>query len=58
VHPAELSDRVISVLEEDLLIEVVGSFQPDRGVNARVAVKIKVPHELIEEKTAEALGGS
>ena len=56
MHSAELSDGVVAVLVEDPLVEVVGSFEADRGVNVGVAVEFEVAHELIEEQTAQTLG--
>ena len=55
VHPAELCDRVVPVLEEDLFVEVLGPLQPYGGVDADVAADVELTDELVEEEATEAL---
>jgi hypothetical protein len=38
VHPAELGDRVVAVLEEHPLVELLGPLEPDGGVDGLVAL--------------------
>ena len=54
VHAAELSDRVVAVLEEHLLVELLGAFETGRGVDRVVAADVQIADELVEEQPAEA----
>ena len=58
MHATQLSDRVVAVLEEDLLIELFGSLQADRRVHPEVARHIQVPHEFVEKEATQTLGAS
>ena len=55
MHATELGDRVVAVLEEDPLVELLGPLQPDGGVDGGVAGDVEVAHELVEEEPPEAL---
>ena len=54
--PAELCHRVVAVLEEDLLVELLGPHQPDGCIDAVVAAHVEVPYELVQEQPPQALG--
>ena len=56
VDAAELGHRIVAVLDEDPLVELLGPGQPDRGVEGGVAGDVEVAHELVEEESAQALG--
>jgi hypothetical protein len=58
VDPAELGDRVVAVLEEHLLVEVLGPLQPHGGVHGLVTGDVQLADELVEEEAAEALGAA
>ena len=47
VHSPELSDRVVTVFVEDLLIEVVGPVEPDGCVNGSIPGQVEVTNEFI-----------
>ncbi len=49
VDPAELRDRVVAVLEEDPLVQLLRASQADRGVDGRVARDVELSYELVEE---------
>ena len=55
VHAAELGDGVVAVLEEDLLVQLLGALQADRGVHGVVAADVQVADELVEEQAPQAL---
>ena len=55
---AQLGHRVVAVLDEDPLVELVGAVESDGRVDRRVTRKIEVADELVEEESAQALGGS
>ena len=56
VHAAELGHRVVAVLEEDPVVELLGAPQSHGGVDADVAAHVEVAHELVEEQPPQALG--
>ena len=56
VDAAELCDRVVAVLDEDPLVELLGALQADRRVHRRVTGDVEVPDELLEEEPPQALG--
>jgi hypothetical protein len=56
VDAAQLGDRVVAVLEEDLVVELLGPVEPDRGVDRGVPRDVEVADELVEEQAAQALG--
>ena len=58
VDAAQLGHRVVAVLEEDPLVELLGPAQPDGGVDAGVAGDVQVADELVEEEPAQALAAS
>ena len=58
VDAAELGHRVVAVFDEDLLVELLRSRQPDGGVDGGVARDVELPDELVEEEPAQALGRS
>ena len=58
VHPAELGDGVVAVLEEDLLVQLLGAFEPDGGVDGVVAADVEIADELVEEQAPQALGAA
>ena len=55
VDAAELGDRVVAVLDEDLLVELLGPRHADGGVDRVVAGDVEVADELVEEQPAQAL---
>ena len=58
MHAAELGDRIVAVFEEDPLIELVGPFETQGRVERHVAGEIEVTDELVEEQSAQTLGGA
>jgi hypothetical protein len=56
MHAAQLGDGVVAVLEEHLLVQLLGSFEPDRGVDRLVAGHVEIAHELVEEQTPQLFG--
>ncbi len=56
VDAAELGHRVVAVLEEDPVVELLGPAQADGGVDGGVAGDVELAHELVEEQAPEALG--
>ncbi len=58
VHPAELGHRVVAVLEEDPLVELLGPVEADGGVDGLVAGDVELAHELVEEQPPQALGAA
>ena len=57
VDAAELGHRVVAVLEEDLLVELLGPLQADRGVDRGVTGDVQLTDELVQEEPAQALRG-
>ncbi len=55
VHPAELCDRVVAVVEEDTLVELFGTVEADRCVDRVVAADVEIADELVEEQAPERL---
>ena len=55
VHAAQLRDGVIAVLEEHLLVELLGPIEPDRRVDSPVAADVQLVDELVEEQPPETL---
>ena len=58
VDPTELGHRIVAVLEENTVVELLRPGQADRGVDAVVPAYFEVAHELVEEQAAQALGGA
>ena len=58
MHTTELRHRVVAVLDEHLLVELLGPLQSDRRVDRRVARDVELADELVEEEPAQALGRS
>ena len=52
VHTAQLRDRVVAVLEEDPVVELLGALEADGGVDPGVAARVELTHELVEEEPA------
>ncbi len=55
VDPAELGDRVVAVVEEHPLVQLLGAVEADRGIDRMVAAHVEVTDELVEEQTAQRL---
>ena len=55
VDPSELGHGVVAVLEEDLLVELLGPLEADGGVERLVSGHVELADELVEEEPAEAL---
>ena len=55
---AELGDRVVAVLEEDPVVELLGPLEADGGVDRLVAGDVELADELVEEEPAQGLGAS
>ena len=55
MHAAELGHRVVAVLEEHPVVELLGPAQADGGVDGLVAGDVEVADELVEEQPAQAL---
>ena len=55
VDAAELGDRVVAVLEEHPLVQLLGAFEADGRIDAVVAGDVEVADELVEEQPAQAL---
>ena len=58
VDPAELGHRVVAVLEEHPVVELLGPGQAHGGVHPVVAADVEVADELVEEEAPEALAGA
>jgi hypothetical protein len=54
----ELCDRVVAVLVENALVELVGAVHAHGGVDGGVATQVQIAHEFVEEQSTQALGGS
>ena len=55
VHATELRDGVVAILEEHLVVELLGPPKADGGVDARIATDVELADELIEEQPTQAL---
>jgi hypothetical protein len=55
VHSAELGDRIVAVLDEDLFVEFLGSVQAGGGIDGPITVDLEVTDELVEEQPPQAL---
>ena len=55
MHTAQLRHGVVAVLEEHLLVQLLGSLEADGGVDRDVAGDVEVADELVEEQPSEAL---
>jgi len=56
VHATELGHRVVAVLAEDLLVELLGPLQPDGGVDTEVAADVEVPTNSSRNSRRSVLG--
>ena len=56
VNATELGDRVVAVLEEDAVVELLGPAEADPGIDRLVAGDVELADELVEEQPSEALG--
>ena len=57
MHAAQLRHRVVAVLDEDPLVELVGAVEADGRVDRGVTRQVEVADELVQEEAAKALGG-
>ena len=55
VDATELGNRVVAVVEEHPLVELLRSIEPDRRVDRLVAADVEVADELVEEQTTQRL---
>jgi hypothetical protein len=55
-HAAQLGHRVVAVLEEDLLVELLRTGQSDGGIDRLVAADVEIPDELVEEQPPHRIG--
>src|SRR5690606_27215346 len=55
VDAAELGDRIVAVLEEHFVVELLRASEAHRGVDGLVAGDVEVADELVEEQAAQAL---
>jgi hypothetical protein len=55
VDPTELGHGVVAVLEEDLVVELLGPAQAHGGVDGLIAGDVEIAHELVDEEAPEAL---
>jgi hypothetical protein len=58
VHSTQLGNRIVAVLEEDLLVELFGAFEADGRIDRMIAADVEISHELVEEEAAQALGAA
>ena len=56
MHASELGDRVVAVLEEHPVVELLGPPQPDGRVDGEIAGEVEVADELVQEEAPQALG--
>ena len=55
VDATELGDGVVAVVEEDPLVQLLGPFEADRGVDRLVAGDVEIADELVEEQPSQRL---
>ena len=55
VNPTELGDRVVAVVEEHPLVQLLRPVEADRGIDGMVAAHVEVADELVEEQPAKRL---
>ena len=55
---AKLRDRIVSVFDENLLVQVFCTGHPDGCVKGLITADVEFPDEFIEEQSAEALGAA
>ena len=55
VYPTELGDRVVAVVEEHPLVQLLGAVEADRGIDRMVTAHVEIADELVEEQAAERL---
>ena len=53
----ELGHRVIAVLHEDSLVELLCPAHPNGGIDRRVTLDVELTNKLVEEQAAETLVG-
>ena len=58
VNPTQLGHTVVAVLEEDLVVQLLCTPQPDGGIDRLVAGHVELSDELLEEQATEALVGT
>jgi hypothetical protein len=56
VHASELGHRVVAVLEEHPVVELLRPPEPDGGVDGQIAGEVEVADELVQEQAPQALG--
>jgi hypothetical protein len=56
VHTPELGHRVVAVLQEHPVVQLLGALQADGSVDRSIPGDVEVAHELVEEQPAQALG--
>ncbi|CAB4547804.1 unannotated protein [freshwater metagenome] len=52
----ELRYRIIAVFKENLVVELLGPTQPDRGIDGVVATDVEFANKLVEKEPSEAFG--
>ncbi len=52
---AELGDRVVAVVEEHPLVQLLRAVEADRGIDRMVAAHVEVADELVEEQAPQRL---
>ncbi len=58
MDPTELGDRIVAVLEEHPVVELLGPGQAHGGVHPVVAADVEIADELVEEEAPQALAGA
>ena len=53
VDAAQLGHRVVSVLEENPVVQLLGPLQSDGGVNGHIAADVQLSDELVQEQPAQ-----
>ena len=56
MHTTELGDGVVAVLEEHLVVELLGPPQTHGGVDTGIPGDVELSDELIEEEPTKTLG--
>jgi hypothetical protein len=56
VHSAELGHRVVAILKEDLLVQLVSTIEADGGINGKVPFEVEVTDKFVKKKSTQTLG--
>jgi hypothetical protein len=56
MHTTKLCNGIVTVFEEDLVVELLGSTKTNRGIDRIVAADVELAHKLIEKEPSEAFG--